>query len=168
MRTNLGVAEPHPGGLLRTTGELLLLAALAALTNAAWAGEFRPVPSATTVGESAWKHQKTRGHHLSLPEAWGAAKRGALWVDARPADLFSRGHHPGAVPLTEERWGDQLGGVLERWNPEMPVIVYCEGGDCRASERVAARLRDEGLDPVFVLRGGWEELRKAGSGNVGP
>lgn len=156
--------SPHtPTRWPRTVGELLLAAALPAVASAALAGRSGRVvpatgaPPATVTVPAA----VAGGNSLTVAEALGARGRGALWVDARPVEGYSRGHAPGAVPLTEERWGDQLGGVLERWSPAAPVIVYCDGGDCHASERVAARLRDEGLGPVFVLRGGWAELEKA-------
>ena len=143
----------------RALGEMLLAAALPALGTATLAGEFRRAAPPSSFPPPA------TGSSLGVGEALDvAAGRGALWVDARPAEAFARGHAPGAVPLTEERWGDQLGGVLERWTPAAPVIVYCDGGDCHASERVAARLRDAGVDPVFTLRGGWAELEKAESG----
>ena len=140
----------------RSAGELLLAAALPAVCAAALAGEFRPRVEVVGPGPAAVANS------LSVPEALGAAGQGALWLDARPADAFARGHAPGALPLTEDHWGDQLGGVLERWEPTTRIIVYCDGGDCRASEQVAARLRDAGIDgPVFILRGGWAELEAA-------
>ena len=144
----------------RALGEMLLAAALCALGTAALAGEFRPAKPTPALPATGVNPSQPAGS-LGVDEALAAVGRGALWVDARPAEAFARGHARGAVALTEEHWGDQLDGLIERWNPPTPVVVYCDGGDCHASERVAARLRDAGVDPVFVLRGGWAELEKA-------
>lgn len=88
---------------------------------------------------------------------------GVLWLDARPAAAFARDRVPGALPLTEDDWDALLPGVLERWTAGTRVVVYCDGGDCRASELVAARLRDAGLSPVFILAGGWPAWARAAS-----
>lgn len=96
-------------------------------------------------------------------QAWlaGGNKRDVLWIDARPAAAFERGHVPGAVLLNEDEWSARLPDALGRWNAGTRVVVYCDGGDCHASERVAARLRDAGIAPVDVLRGGWPAWQQA-------
>lgn len=53
-------------------------------------------------------------------------------------------------------WDELLPAVLEGWPSGKPAIVYCDSRECEASEEVAQRLREFGVAPVFVLRGGWE------------
>lgn len=79
-----------------------------------------------------------------------------LWIDARPAVQYAVRHVPGALPLTEDAWDDQLPAVLQAWQDGMPALVYCDSRQCEASEAVARRLREFDLAPVFVLKGGWE------------
>lgn len=82
-----------------------------------------------------------------------------VWVDARnPAD-YDSGHITGAVLLNEEAWDSLLGGVFEVWQPDRPIVVYCNAG-CQSSEKVAQRLRDMGIEPVYYLRGGYEVWKK--------
>lgn len=83
-----------------------------------------------------------------------------LWVDARQRREFDQAHVPGALLLNEDEWDALLPAVLQQWTPDRQVVVYCDGGACQASREVAARLRDAGLSPVSVLRGGWPEWRK--------
>jgi rhodanese-related sulfurtransferase len=85
-----------------------------------------------------------------------------LWVDARNAGDFERGHIPGAVSLNEDNWSQAIAHVLSAWQPENVVVVYCGGATCAASHAVAARLRgaEYQLSPVYVLRGGWEAWTK--------
>jgi len=87
---------------------------------------------------------------------WGET---ALWVDARPADEFERGHVPGAVSLNEDRWSEGLQEFLaNHWAPEKKIVVYCSAASCNLAEDVARRLREEAKLPneIRILKGGWE------------
>ncbi len=86
-----------------------------------------------------------------------------LWVDSRSAMDYQQGHFPGALHLHPSDWESGLARLFEAWEPGVPVVVYCDGQSCDASRQMADRLRaDLGLEPVFWLHGGWEELRKLG------
>ena len=78
-----------------------------------------------------------------------------VWIDARSRAEFESAHVDDAVWLTEEEWESSLGNVFERWKPERPIVVYCDAG-CAASSKVAERLRELGMDPVYVLKGGYQ------------
>lgn len=85
-----------------------------------------------------------------------------VWVDARSERFFQEGHVTGAILLNEERWDDLLGGLFEAWNPGRTIVVYCDSG-CEASHKVAQRLRDLGIEPAYVLKGGIDAWRNAQS-----
>lgn len=96
---------------------------------------------------------------LATVEHWQGP---VLWVDARTASAYARSHVPGAVPLSESDWDNQLPGFLERWRPGVRIVVYCNAQACSSSEEVARRLKRElNLDDVFVLRGGWAAWEQA-------
>lgn len=78
-----------------------------------------------------------------------------VWIDARDRSEFESGHADGAVSLTEDEWDAALGGVFEQWEPGRAIVVYCDAG-CAASSKVAERLRELGMDPVYVLKGGYQ------------
>lgn len=82
-----------------------------------------------------------------------------VWVDARAKTDYNNGHITGAVLLNEDNWGSLLGGVFEVWQPDRSIVVYCNAG-CQSSEKVAQRLRDMGIEPVYYLRGGYEAWKK--------
>ena len=93
-----------------------------------------------------------------------AAYPNALWIDARSAADFAAGHVPDAVSLNEESWDAGFSAFVEKWDGERPLIVYCGGEGCHASESVARRLRRElGFENVHVLRGGWNAWQAAAS-----
>jgi rhodanese-related sulfurtransferase len=80
-----------------------------------------------------------------------------LWVDARTRAKYEREHIPGAILLNEDEWNTLISAFLDAWDPDVPVVVYCDGGSCDASHAVAERLRKEypQVTKVHVLKGGW-------------
>jgi len=116
---------------------------------------------------SAWLHPQasqwtrpTEAGTISWANAQMLSK--ALWIDARSAEDFSRGHVPSALSLPPAEWDTRVEAVLIEWSPERPVVVYCGGNDCLASHSVAQRLREElGLTNVHVLSGGWSTAERA-------
>jgi rhodanese-related sulfurtransferase len=102
----------------------------------------------------AWSAEKLGEWELTVSDV-GTWKDKPLWIDARPAADFERSHIPGAVPLNEDHWDEQLPRVLGAWKQNQSIIVYCDSAECDSSHAVAGRLREAGLAPVFVLKGGW-------------
>ena len=101
---------------------------------------------------------------LAAAQTW----EDALWIDARIEKDFQAGAYPGALLVNEESWEEGFVGVLERWEPGAPIIVYCSSQSCLRSHHVAERLREElGAEDVYTLRGGWEALVEAGLGEGG-
>ena len=79
-----------------------------------------------------------------------------LWVDARSRSKFEHAHIPGAVLLNEDEWNSLTSAFSDAYDPDVPVVVYCDGGSCDASHAIADRLRQEfKLQKVYVLKGGW-------------
>lgn len=86
--------------------------------------------------------------------------RDALWLDARSRADYEAAHVPGALLLNEDEWEALLPLVMERWDGVQPMLVYCGGESCHASEAVARRLKRElGEIKVLVLNGGWPAWR---------
>lgn len=128
--------------LLRQMLAIALVALLPALVSARWHPR-RPAPAGE--GEIT----------LSAARDW----KSALWIDARPAADFTREHVPGALSLNEDEWDAHIGEVILRANGSVPIVVYCDAS-CHASAHVARRLREMGLQPVYVLKGGWETWKR--------
>lgn len=101
----------------------------------------------------AWSQPGGIEVELSQVGAWPAP---VLWVDARPAEAFNRGHIPGAVSLNEASWEQQLPGLLATWKPGARIVVYCDTQSCDASQSLAQRIdRELHLPGIYVLKGGW-------------
>ncbi|WP_345737616.1 rhodanese-like domain-containing protein [Prosthecobacter algae] len=80
-----------------------------------------------------------------------------LWIDARPAEVFEKGHIPGAMLLNEQGFMEQSLALLDvLQTTTLPVIIYCGGEKCEASREVKRRLLEVvPLDECYVLKGGW-------------
>jgi rhodanese-related sulfurtransferase len=84
-----------------------------------------------------------------------------LWIDGRSADEFARDHIPGALPLEEARFSEQLGPIIAAWQTGQRLVVYCSSASCTASQALARQLREAGFNDVFHLHGGWEAWEAA-------
>lgn len=124
-----------------------------------WLAILALVPAAA----SAWLHPRAPAFAWERPLPAGTISRAAalelnnaLWVDARSPEEFANGHVPGAILLPPREWDTHVEALLMEWQPGRPIVVYCGGGGCEASQAVARRLREElGLSDVWVLDGGW-------------
>ncbi len=134
-------------------GEVTFLLGLAAVCAAAVA-LFHP-------DRPPWNLPPPSADEISVGGAL-SLKGKPLWVDARSQALFQQAHIAGALLLNEDHWNSQLGAVIEQWEPGRVVVVYCGSQSCDASHAVAARLRRSiGIEPVYVLQGGWEAWQNA-------
>lgn len=87
-----------------------------------------------------------------------------LWIDARERVKFEESHREDAILLNLAEWSDLMFQHMDVLQDSFgrTVIVYCDGQDCGKSLEVAKRLRELiGLDPVYVLKGSWQELDQA-------
>lgn len=133
--------------LLRQSAVLLAIALIPGAVEAIYLRD--KVPWQSRVAESDFVE-------VEMARSWGA---NVLWVDARPAAEFERGHVPDAVSLNEDRWSEALPQFLAKdWSPDKKIVVYCSAASCNLAEDVARRLREEAKLPndIRILKGGWE------------
>lgn len=93
-------------------------------------------------------------------------------IDARDRSSYEGGHIPGAVHLDGEAItvDANAGTAILAPIPHTDVlIVYCSGGSCDLSMRVAKNLVARGYQKVLVYEGGWTEwIAEDGSRATGP
>ena len=117
------------------------------------------IPAMVTGLQTLQWRQDSNRVDLATILSW---QESVIWVDARSTEDYEVAHWPGAVLLNLEEWDAQVPGFLQVWDPEKRIVVYCDGGACRASEEVAERIRaDFGHERTFVLNGGWDALKDA-------
>jgi rhodanese-related sulfurtransferase len=92
--------------------------------------------------------------------AWLHA-RGALFLDARRSREYAQGHIAGslAFPIWESEVvkGRIEALVAEGRDGNLPVVLYCSGGDCEDSHMLAQSLFGAGFENLLVYRDGYPD-----------
>jgi rhodanese-related sulfurtransferase len=84
-------------------------------------------------------------------------------VDAREPAEFESGRIPGAINIPPSAFSGGVPDVVaQRLIRDLPMVVYCSGGNCDASKSVAMRLIDLGFAQTYVYEDGYTGWTKAG------
>lgn len=93
---------------------------------------------------------------VSAEKAWALYEEDVVqFIDARRLEDFQAGHLPDAVHLPLSSFTRGFPEMLSELIPEVPTLVYCEGGDCESSLLVARRLVAAGFESVMVIEEGY-------------
>jgi rhodanese-related sulfurtransferase len=122
-------------------------------------------PNASTPSATSEAKPALDPRFVDLAGAKAMIDAGGLHiVDARTQEDFDKGHIPGAMLMPPSAF---FGGKI----PEpiatnsmiraFPVLIYCNGGDCDASEQVAIRLREFGFS-TKIFHDGFPAWKAAG------
>jgi rhodanese-related sulfurtransferase len=84
-----------------------------------------------------------------------------LFLDARPANVYKRGRIPGSANFPEEDFADRIKAFKDTVPLDRPIVTYCSGEECRASELLAKELQKEGYKYIHLFFGGWVEWTQA-------
>lgn len=149
----------------RAIGQLAALAALSALTALAvnalrserlpLIGDYSPAARMTTASGERIDISLEEAEKLFYTHA-------AVFLDARPAEDYARGHIQGARSLP---WHDADRAFLEATGDldfAAPIVTYCDGESCELSHDLALFLRNAGFENVRVLVNGWTVWLAAG------
>jgi rhodanese-related sulfurtransferase len=95
-------------------------------------------------------------------------KKGALFLDARRTSVYEQGHIPGARPFSvwESDIDEKVNKLFaERSDPRdqnLPIVIYCSGGDCEDSHMLARKLWGIQFNNVYVYKDGFPDWQKRG------
>ncbi len=87
---------------------------------------------------------------------------GAVFIDARPAEVYRSGHIRGALNLPQESLEESLSVITAQIPPDSLIITYCDGESCSLSKEAAMELSARGYSNVQVLVNGWSVWQDAG------
>ena len=97
----------------------------------------------------------------TLDEAKSMWEAGAvIFIDARHAEDFEKGHIPGAYSLHPED-EEALAAFFTEIPPETELLIYCAGGACKDSVHLAEKLVPLGYESLTVFSGGWPSWNEA-------
>lgn len=78
-------------------------------------------------------------------------------IDARNAELFNKskiGNSLNIFPYSDEA---EVVNKIFDLPQDKKIVVYCDGGNCDSSHKIAEMLLSFGYDNTFIYSGGWEE-----------
>lgn len=98
---------------------------------------------------------------ISMKRAMALYRAGkALFADARGGNEFNSGHIKGALNLSEGQFDRWIGAFLEKTDPGVTIITYCEGYYCPLAKDLALKLMMAGFENVYHLPDGWGNWNK--------
>jgi rhodanese-related sulfurtransferase len=135
---------------------MLTIVALGLAAGLAWnaAG-----PRGFALGQSVFV--QSGDEVIEAPEAKSRLDKGALFLDARPADFWKMSRIPGSLSLPEDDFDKAFAALEPRLRETYNIVVYCSGYGCEASHIVARKLRDKGVHAA-ILNEGWPAWTDAG------
>ncbi|HEY8131113.1 MAG TPA: rhodanese-like domain-containing protein [Thermoanaerobaculia bacterium] len=95
-------------------------------------------------------------------------KQGALFLDARRTSVYEQGHIPGARPFSvwESDIDEKVNKLFaERSDPRdqnLPIVIYCSGGDCEDSHMLAQKLWGIQFNNIYVYKDGFPDWQSRG------
>ncbi len=139
---------------------LLIAAALSLSVNHFRQGGL-PLVKSPKAGSSG---SKTAGEPLISIEAARALflTNGAVFIDARPAEVYRAGHIRGALNLPAGNLEQSFSALMAQVPPDSLIIAYCDGESCTLGEELALELSARGWSNVEVLVNGWSVWQDAG------
>lgn len=103
------------------------------------------------------------GSHITLAQAKSLFDSGSIFVDAREDHERSVGTIAGSVHLTAGMVSSGTGAdAMAMLDPAQPVVIYCAGGTCDASENLAILLRQAGFTRLHIFHDGFPAWKDAG------
>lgn len=139
---------------------LILLAStgLAAAANVVrhkipWIRAVTPPPAPDTPGATGLTADEVLEH---------LRNQTAIFIDAREDHDYADGHLCDAIHLPSSAVYDNIERVSTMVPLEWKLIVYCGGGDCKASHDVARVLGEFDFEDVEIYENGWEEVESSG------
>ncbi len=81
----------------------------------------------------------------------------AIFIDARLASDYERGHLAGAISLPVDANDAVWEAALAKIPAGRPIVTYCQSAGCKFAENVSLRLIEEGYSDIALFKGGWAE-----------
>ena len=139
---------------------------LTAVAVALISNHFRPAPL-PLIGnwspEARLASPSGRQMAISMDKAKNLHQsKGAVFMDARPLDEYTKGHIQGAISLPWHEAEQRVMDATADMANDAVIITYCDGDTCDLSKELALLLENLGFSNVRVLVNGWTIWQEAG------
>jgi len=95
--------------------------------------------------------------------------KNVLFLDARRTSVYEQGHIPGArtYSVWESDIDDKVNKLFAERNDQaaqnLPIVIYCSGGDCEDSHMLAQKLWGIQFNNVYVYKDGFPDWQQHGA-----
>ena len=79
----------------------------------------------------------------------------SLFVDARPAEDYEKGHIPEAISLPVSRFDQRIESFMNQFPLDQPIVTYCSGRTCEDSHQLAELLFEAGFNELRIFIDGF-------------
>lgn len=86
----------------------------------------------------------------------------AVFVDARPVEVFSEAHIQGAVSMPVGQFYEHIESFMSMYPEDTYIVVYCSGRACTDSHELAQLLIEIGYETIGVFIDGIDGWEKNG------
>src|SRR5690606_30321520 len=126
--------------MIRAAVRCIALVGLSAFLGAGHA-MLRPLPPPRAAPSSASLDAEdgadtAAAGELTVEAAAELYNSGAFFLDARSAANYTISHIDGAFHLDPAAFRSGRPAVLDVLPPDLPLVIYCDGGDCESSHLV--------------------------------
>jgi rhodanese-related sulfurtransferase len=128
----------------------------------------KPAPTPPQPEKTFAPHPNTAYIEIHGDDVEALHKKGALFLDARRTSVYEQGHIPAARPYSvwESDIDEKVNKLFaERSDPRdqnLPIVIYCSGGDCEDSHMLAQKLWGIQFNNVYVYKDGFPDWQKRG------
>jgi len=128
----------------------------------------KPTPTPPQPEKTFNPHPNTAYIEIHGDDVEALHKKGSLFLDARRTSVYDQGHIPGARPYSvwESDIDEKVNKLFtERSDPRdqnLPIVIYCSGGDCEDSHMLAQKLWGIQFNNVYVYKDGFPDWQKRG------
>jgi rhodanese-related sulfurtransferase len=140
-----------------------------AKTPAAPATTPAPAPPPVTRAREFAIHPDKPYIEIAFNDVKALHDKNALFLDARRTSVYEQGHIPGA--RTYSVWESDIDDKVQKLFAErsdtaaqnLPIVIYCSGGDCEDSHMLAQKLWGIQFNNVYVYKDGFPDWQQHGA-----
>ncbi|HSR88098.1 MAG TPA: rhodanese-like domain-containing protein [Pontiella sp.] len=100
---------------------------------------------------------------ISRSDAFGKLHSAeVLFVDARPAEHFARGHIAGAVSAPFDQFDERFSVIVDLIDSGCELVIYCTNRECDDALLLAIELKSMGCTNAVLYVDGFEGWKKHG------
>jgi rhodanese-related sulfurtransferase len=128
-----------------------------------------PVPAPATPAREFAVHPDKPYIEIAFNDVKALHEKHVLFLDARRTSVYEQGHIPGA--RTYSVWESDIDDKVQKLFAErsdtaaqnLPIVIYCSGGDCEDSHMLAQKLWGIQFNNVYVYKDGFPDWQQHGA-----